>query len=317
MIEPDFVEVMRSSQFADFGVEVRLVADGGRHAAEKRGNFRACLNETENIVDEEQHVEMLFVAEIFGDRQARQADAKTRTGRLGHLAVDQSGARFFGIAGDDDAALGHFQPQVVAFAGAFAHAGENRNAAVLHGHVVNQFHDEHGLADARATEQTDLAALEVRLDQVDDLDSGLEHFEGGRLLVQIRSRAVNRIVLVADDRSKLIDRLAQNVHHAAQRGPADRNGDASAGVKRLHAANHSFGGLHGDGADAAFAEMLLHFDDHVERLGNVVAFAGDANGVVDGRQVAGLKLNVEHRSDDLDDVSYCCDFLCHAFSYFP
>jgi hypothetical protein len=55
--------------------------------------------------------------------------------------------------------------------------------------------------------------------------------------------------------------------------------------------------------------MLLYFDDHVEGLGNVVAFAGDANGVEDGREMAGLKLDVEHWADDLDHVTDRCGFL--------
>jgi hypothetical protein len=124
-------------------------------------------------------------------------------------------------------------------------------------------------------------------------------------------------VFVADNRTQLIDRLAKNIHHAAQSSASDRYGDARAGVVSFHAANHSFGGLHGHSANAAFAEVLLYFDDDVERLGNILAFAGDANGVVDRRKVAGLKLNVQDWADDLDYVSYCCDFLCHAFSYFP
>jgi hypothetical protein len=54
-------------ELADFGVEIGLVAYGAGHAAEERGNFCAGLHEAENIVDEEEDVEMLFVAEIFGD----------------------------------------------------------------------------------------------------------------------------------------------------------------------------------------------------------------------------------------------------------
>jgi hypothetical protein len=136
----------------DFRIEVRLVADRRRHAAEKRGNFRARLDETENVIDEEEHIEVLLVAEIFGHREASEAHAQTRAGRLGHLAVDQRRARFFRIAGNDNAALGHFQPQVVALARALAHAREHGHAAVLHGDVVNEFHDQNGLTHARAAE---------------------------------------------------------------------------------------------------------------------------------------------------------------------
>jgi hypothetical protein len=42
---------------------------------------------------------------------------------------------------------------------------------VFHGDVVDELHDDDGLADAGAAEQADLAALQVRLEQVDDLDA--------------------------------------------------------------------------------------------------------------------------------------------------
>ena len=37
-------------------------------------------------------------------------------------------------------------------------------------------------------------------------------------------------------------------------------------VNGFHAAHHAVGGLHGDAAHAAFAQVLLHFDDHVDRV---------------------------------------------------
>ena len=146
------------------------------HAAQQRRYFRTGLREAENVVDEQQHVLLFFVAEIFGDGQAGQAHAQTRSGRLGHLAVNQRALRFRVIVRIDDAGFLHFEPEIVAFAGALAHAGEHRNAAVLHGDVVDQLLNDDGLADARAAEQADLAAAEVRLQQIDDLDAGLEHF---------------------------------------------------------------------------------------------------------------------------------------------
>jgi hypothetical protein len=64
--------------------------------------------------------------------------------------------------------------EIVAFAGALADAGENGVTAVALGDVVDEFHDDDGLADARAAERADLAALGEGADQVDDLDAGLE-----------------------------------------------------------------------------------------------------------------------------------------------
>ena len=59
----------------------------------------------------------------------------------------------------DDARLGHLEPQVVAFTGALAHAGEHREPAVLGGDVVDELHDDDGLADAGTAEQADLCHL--------------------------------------------------------------------------------------------------------------------------------------------------------------
>ena len=176
MIEPCLGGGDALLQFADFRVEVGLVSHGGRHAAQQRGYFRARLHETENVVDEEQHVQAFFIAEIFRHGQAGQSDAQARAGRFGHLSVDQRGAGFFGIARHHDAGFLHFQPQVVAFARSLAHSGEHGHAAVLHGHVVNQFLNQNRLAHARAAEQADLAALEVRFQQVDDLDARFRTF---------------------------------------------------------------------------------------------------------------------------------------------
>ena len=99
---------------------------------------------------------------------ADERDAEPHAGRLVHLAVDERGLV-------DDAGLLHLEPEVGALAGALADAGEDRHAAVLLGDAVDHLLDEHGLADAGAAEQADLPALHVRLEQVDDLDAGLEH----------------------------------------------------------------------------------------------------------------------------------------------
>ena len=125
-----------------------------------------------------------LVAEVLGHGQAGQADAGAGARRLVHLAVDERafGACRAAIAGLDDAGLDHFVVEVVAFARALADAGEHRVAAVFLGDVVDQLLDEHGLADAGAAEQADLAALGVWREQVDDLDAGLEDLRLGRLV---------------------------------------------------------------------------------------------------------------------------------------
>ncbi len=72
--------------------------------------------------------------------------------------------------------------EVVALAGTLADAGEHRVTAVRLGDVVDQLLDQHGLADAGAAEQADLAALGVGSEKIDDLDAGDQNFSFGRLV---------------------------------------------------------------------------------------------------------------------------------------
>ena len=203
-------------ELAHLGGQGRLVTDGARHAAEERRDFGTGLHEAEDVVDEEQHVAAL-VAEVLGHRQAGQADAQARARRLVHLAEDQHGLV-------DHARLLHLAPECGALAGALAHAGEDRVAAVLGGDVADQLGDDDRLADAGAAEDAGLAALGEGGDQVDDLDAGLEDLDRRRLLLERRGSAVDRVAASRSlDRTLLVDRLADDVEDAAERARADRH----------------------------------------------------------------------------------------------
>ena len=98
-------------------------------------------------------------------------------------------------------------------------------------------------------------------------------------------RAVDRPALLRLDRAiREVDRLAEHVQHAAERRRADRHRDRRVGVEGLHAALHAVGGLHRDRADAVLAEVLLHLDHHVDRVGRGRLVGDHAHGVVDGGQ---------------------------------
>jgi hypothetical protein len=147
------------------------------------------MREAEDVVDEQQHVLLLHVAEVLGHRQGGEGDAKTRARRLVHLAEDQRGLR-------DDAGLGHLQEEVVALTGALANTGEDRDAREVLRDAVDHLLDEDRLADTCTTEQADLAALDVRGEQVDDLDARPEDLGLGLELVEGRRLAMNAPALV-------------------------------------------------------------------------------------------------------------------------
>ena len=86
-------------------------------------------------------------------------DAQTGAGRLVHLAVDQRDLGLAKVLLVDDAGLAHFVVEIVAFTGALADAGEHGETAVAFGDVVDELHDDDGLADARAAEAPTLPPL--------------------------------------------------------------------------------------------------------------------------------------------------------------
>ncbi len=299
MIEPFFVEVIRSCRFPHLGGQRRLVADRRGDAAQEGRHFGARLGEPEDVVDEQEDVLPLLVAEIFRGGEGRQPHPEARARRLVHLAVHE--ARLL-----EDLRLLHLEPEVVPLAGALAHAAEHGVAAVLDGDVVDQLHDDDGLADAGAAEQADLAALRVGGEEVDDLDPRLEDLDLGGLLVEGGRGAVDRVADLGRDRAALVDRLADHVHDPAQGLGTDGDHDGLARVDRVHAADQAVGRVHRDAADDVVAQVLGDLDDEVPLL-VADARVGDPDRVVERRQLLGLEPDVDHGPDDLHDVSLVHD----------
>jgi hypothetical protein len=254
------------------------------------------------------HVLALGVAEVLGDRQPGQPDAQPRAGRLRHLAVDQGRLRLGGVARRDDAGLAHLAVEVVALARALPHAGEDRVAAVVHGDVVDQLHDDDRLAHAGPAEEAHLASLGVRLEEIDDLDPRLEHLDCRGLVLVAGRLAVNRPALLRVDRPSSVHRLSDDVQDPAERLLADRHRDPDAQVHRLHAADHSVGRLHRDAPDAVLAEVLCDLGNDVDRDAGRLAVILDLDRVVDRRELALGEFHVDDGADDLDDaanVQFC------------
>ena len=143
---------------------------------------------------------------VSADKRHPEAHAR----RLVHLAEDES--RLL-----DHPGLGHLQEQVVPLAGALPNAGEHRHTTVLFGLAADHLLDDHRLAHAGTAEHADLAALHVGLEQVDDLDTGLEHDLLGLELGEGRRLAVDRPVVARVHVGRVrVERLAQHVVDVAE-----------------------------------------------------------------------------------------------------
>ena len=83
--------------------EGRLVAHSARNTAEECRHLGTRLGEAEDVVDEQEHVLVLLIAEVLCDGERRECNPSARARRLVHLTVDQGHAATLGV--DDGKAL--------------------------------------------------------------------------------------------------------------------------------------------------------------------------------------------------------------------
>ena len=287
----------------------RLVADGRWHPAKQRRHLGTGLHEAEDVVDEQKDILVLHVAEVLGHRQRRQRDTQAHARRLVHLTKDEGGLLV-------DAGLHHLQAKVGALTRPLTDASEHRDATVVLGDTTDHLGDQHGLADAGTTEQTDLAALHVRREQVDDLDAGLEHLRHRLQRIEVGRRAMDvprrQVVGIAGLRIK---GNTPRVPDVAEHLVADRDVDAASGVAHRSTALETVGRAQADGADATVAEVLSDLGED----GDVAAVDRDRHldGHVDLGQRAAGELGVDHGAGDGDDPAIFQLRLCHRHVMSP
>ena len=213
-------------QRAHFCRECRLIADGGRHTSKQCRNFRTCLCKAENIINEQKHVLILDIAEILCHCQSGKSDSHSGSRRLIHLTIDQNGFV-------ENPGFLHFAVQIITLTGTFSDARKNRNTVMIIRDVIDQLFDQDCFADAGATEQTDLAALGIRADQVNDLDAGFKNFRRRHLLLKGRRGAVDAPVLRGIGCGLIVNRISQQVKHTADAAFADRNRNRASEINGL------------------------------------------------------------------------------------
>ena len=109
------------------------------------------------------------------------------------------------------------------------------------GDVVDQLHDQHGLADAGAAEQADLAAFGVGRQQIDHLDAGDQNLRLGGLVGIKRRVLMDRALMRGIHRAGFVDRLADHVDNAAEQLRPYRHRNRRARVGDFLAAHQAFG----------------------------------------------------------------------------
>ena len=129
------------------------------------------------------------------------------------------------------------------------------------GNVVDQLHDEHRLAHAGTAEQAYLAALHVRLQQIDDLDARSQDFLLRGKLLKLGGGAVDGIGTLHVELFHTVDGLTDNVQHTTLDLVSGGHQDGRARGDCFQATMQAVGVVHGHAAHSVFADVLLHLDD--------------------------------------------------------
>ena len=230
---------------------------------------------------------MLHVPEVLGSgkRAVRQAEPGTR--RLVHLSeVEHRPLEHLGAL--------HLEPQVVALARTLSDAAEDAHALVDLSHVADQLHDHDGLAHAGAAEQGDLAAARERREQVDGLQSRLEHLGIGLHAGERHRLASNRPALVFGNGAEPVGRLTDAVEDASPDVRTHRHADRILRVVHLGSSAQAVGRPQGERPDHAVAEQLHGFERK-----SLAAVASPEQRTDLGQRA--LEPHVDDRAQDLRD----------------
>ena len=159
-------------QFRNFGHERWLIANGCGHSAEEPRNLAARLDETVDVVHDEQNFVMKRVPQVFRISESRKPNAETHAGRFVHLSENEKGL------GHHSDGL-HFVPEFVGFANALADAREDRYAPMKLGDGMHELHDQNRLAHAGAAKEAGLSPPDERAHQINHLDPCFQNFAFG------------------------------------------------------------------------------------------------------------------------------------------
>ncbi len=171
------------------------------------------------------------------------------------------------------------------------------------GDVVDQLHQNNRFADAGTAEQADFTAARIGGEQIDDFYAGLKRLNLGFLIDEFWRRPVNWRKLLRIDWSTFIHRLADHVDDPSESSLAHRHADTCASIHNIHAAHQTFSGIHGDTAHRVLTQVLRHLDHQIP-LGVTDRGVGNLERVVNRRQPAAGKLDVDDRTQNLGEFTH-------------
>lgn len=161
------------------------------------------------------------------------------------------------------------------------------------GDVVDEFLNQHSLADTSTTEETNLATTGVGGKEIDDLDTSFQDLGSGGLVDECGGFGVNRRHLDTLDGATLVNGLTNNIHDTTQSCLSDGNLNGSTGIDDLGTTDETLGTVHSNGTDRVLTEMGRDFQNEATTLEVL-----DLEGIEDGREVVGVELDIDDGTND-------------------
>ena len=168
--------------------------------------------------------------------------------------------------------------------------------------------DQNGLTHTCTTEQSDLTTLCVGLDEVDDLDTGIQHFRGRAQIFKSGWLGVDRATILFAYSRKSVDWITGHVEETAFDAFSSGHGNCLTGIDHGRTANQTFGPVHRNGTHAVLSQVLLYF-----QYQRIAILFFQFQRVEDLREFA-VELNVDNRTDHLFDFTEVCHFSGYFFS---
>ena len=288
-----------------------LVTDSRWNTSKKGRHLGTSLGETENVVNEKKHILSFLITEIFSNGQTCKGDSGAGTWGFVHLSVHQGGLGTSSGSGLlvnlDNTTLNHFVVQIISFTGTFSNSSKDRVTSVVHGNVVNKFHDNNSLSDTSSSEKTNLSSLGVGGKKINDLDTSDKNFLRFTLLGESGGRSVKWgelfACLVSEDGSLFIYRFSDDIDNASKSLWSDRNLDRSSSILTLLSTNKTIGTFHSNCSDCVLSQVLGDFQDQTFTSFRYV----DLKGVQNFWKLI-VELNIDDGSNNLSHLTgiKCC-----------
>ena len=162
---------------------------------------------------------------------------------------------------------------------------------------MNQLHNQYCLSYTCTTKQTDLSALCVRTNQINNLNTCLKNLGRRHLLLIGRCLSVNAPALCILRCRLFIYRIAQKIKYSSKACITDWNADRCTCVNCIHAANHTISRVHRNAAHNIVTDLLGNL---CCELG---AFMINFDGIEKCRQLVMPEPDIQYRTDYLHHLA--------------